>query len=77
MSLLAPSLAAAFLGCLAFVAWLLWLRRTDERRHLTAELAKAAAAARTQAEDHAAALRKVDERVRKLEMKAAGLGGGG
>jgi hypothetical protein len=29
MSLLAPSIAAAFLGSLAFVAWLLWLRRTD------------------------------------------------
>jgi HAMP domain-containing protein len=35
---IAPSLAAAFLGCLAFVAWLLWLRRTDVRKAYRTEM---------------------------------------
>lgn len=36
--MIAPSLAAAFLGCLAFAGWLLWLRRTDVRKAHRAEM---------------------------------------
>lgn len=75
MSLLAPSIAAAFLGSLAFVAWLLWLKRTDERRHFTAQVAQMEGATRVTLEAQNEALLKVAERVRKIEMKSAGLGG--
>lgn len=74
MSFLAPSIASTFLGCLAFVAWLLWLRRTDERRAFTATLAASVAASRVQGDAYGAALKKVEERVRKLELKSAGMG---
>lgn len=75
MSLLAPSIAVAFLGTLAFVAWLLWLRRTDERRHFVAELAKAAAQFRVQAEEHGALMKRLEDRLRKVEMKTGFSGG--
>lgn len=67
--MIAPSIAAAFLGCLAFASWLLWLRRTDERKALTAEMRNATAEARRLFDESASAVRKVDERLRKLEMK--------
>lgn len=35
--LLPVALAVAFLGALAFVAWLLWLKRTDVRKQHAAE----------------------------------------
>lgn len=75
MDFLAPSIAAVFLGSLAFVAWLLWLKRTDERRHFTAQVAQMEGVTRVTLEAQNAALMKVDARLRKIEMKDVGLGG--
>lgn len=76
MSLLAPSLAAAFLGCLAFVGWLLWLRRRDERRQFTAEVAKLQGQLRGTDEAASAALGRLEKRLLKLEQKSTGFGPG-
>jgi HAMP domain-containing protein len=69
VSLLGPSLAAAFLGCLAFAAWLLWLRRTDERRAFTAKVAELAASGRVAAEEQALSLKRLEARLLKVERK--------
>jgi hypothetical protein len=71
---LAPSIAAAFLGLLAFVGWLLWLRRTDERRNFVQEVAKLQASVRASDEAGGALYSRLEKRVLKLEQRAAGLG---
>jgi hypothetical protein len=79
VSYLAPSLAACFLGALAFVAFLLHLRRSDDTR----EALRAAQDVRTYAEARGKALeermealekqrREVSRRVGNLEIRAGG-----
>lgn len=60
--LLAPSLAAAFLGCLAFAAYLIHLRRTDAR----AETLRAVGDIRTLIE---ARVKAVEGRAAELEVE--------
>jgi hypothetical protein len=66
--LLPPSLAAAFLGALAFVAWLLWLHRTDPLAAWALE--------RRAVQDTLAALRKREEEFRAEMARLAALAGG-
>lgn len=66
--LLAPSLAAAFLGSLAFVAYLLHLRRTDP----TATWAKERAAVQSTLE----AMRKGEADLKAEMVRLAALAGG-
>jgi hypothetical protein len=68
VSLLAPSLATAFLGALAFVAWLLWLRRTDPLATWAKE--------RRAVQDTLEVLRKREEEFRAEMSKLAALAGG-
>jgi hypothetical protein len=68
MTLLAPSLAAAFLGSLAFAAWLLWLRRTDPLAAWARE--------RRAVQDTLEVLRKREEEFRAEMSKLAALAGG-
>lgn len=68
MNPLAPSIAAAFLGSLAFVAWLLWLRRTDPLATWAKE--------RRAVQETLEALRKGEADFRAEMTKLTGLAGG-
>lgn len=63
---LAPSLAAAFLGCLAFAAWLLWLRRSDVHHRHVAEMEALRAYVRGEVEKLGPAILALDKRVDAL-----------
>lgn len=66
--MIAPSIAAAFLGSLGFVAWLLWLRRTDPLATWAKE--------RRAVQETLEALRKREEEFRAEMSRLSSLAGG-
>lgn len=64
--LLPMALAAAFLGALAFVAYLLYLQRSDVRKQHTAEMEALRAYVRGEVEKLGPAILAVDNRVDAL-----------
>ena len=69
MDLLAPSLAAAFLGCLAFAAYVLDLRERARQRRALEEQASAAARAKAIQVEVAAALEVLERKLVTLDSR--------
>lgn len=78
-ALIAPSLAAAFLGSLAFIAYLLHLRRTDVTARHRAEMEALRVYVRGEVEKLGPAILALDARVDALagaQVVKAAFGGG-